>query len=361
MSFRSRAAAIAATAAVVLAVPVAAQATTKVVTMGPPAKAGKSFQRQVSDVNDFFPHGVTIRVGDSVKFVNTGFHSVDFPAHAAAPLPLISPTGQKVAGANDAAGSPFWFNGQDQLGFSPSLVVKSGFGKRFTYNGSARVESGLPIQQHIKPMTVKFTKAGSFTYYCNVHAGMKGVVRVVAKSRPIPSAKADAKTLKTQISRDLEIAKRLAATKPPAGVVDVGSAGPHGVEYFGFFPKSVSVPVGTTLRFRMTKGSFEDHTATTGPGTDVEKEPNSYLGKLAASFNSPAVDPAAAYPSDVPGGAPAVLTPTLHGNGFWNAGVMDTSNATPLPSENAVKFGAPGTYQFVCLIHPFMHGTIIVK
>ena len=55
------------------------------------------------------------------------------------------------------------------------------------------------------------------------------------------------------------------------------------------------------------------------------------------------------------------ITPTLHGNGFWNTGGMDNSSATALPSSMSVTFGAPGTYQFFCLVHPFMHGTISVK
>ena len=41
---------------------------------------------------------------------------------------------------------------------------------------------------------------------------------------------------------------------------------------------------------------------------------------------------------------------------------MDRSSTTPaLPSSNAVTFAAPGTYQFYCLIHPFMHATITVQ
>ena len=42
----------------------------------------------------------------------------------------------------------------------------------------------------------------------------------------------------------------------------------------------------------MAKATYEVHTATTGPG-DPEKEPTSYLGALAASFNGPAFDSAA--------------------------------------------------------------------
>ena len=34
---------------------------------------------------------------------------------------------------------------------------------------------------------------------------------------------------------------------------------------------------------------------------------------------------------------------------------------TPLPASGQIKFTAPGTYHYVCLIHPFMRGTIIVR
>jgi plastocyanin len=40
---------------------------------------------------------------------------------------------------------------------------------------------------------------------------------------------------------------------------------------------------------------------------------------------------------------------------------MDTSNASPLPASGAVTFGAPGSYDFYCLIHPFMKATVTVQ
>jgi plastocyanin len=36
-------------------------------------------------------------------------------------------------------------------------------------------------------------------------------------------------------------------------------------------------------------------------------------------------------------------------------------NASPLPSSNTVTFGAPGTYTYYCMIHPFMKGTVVVQ
>jgi len=350
--------AVAGVACLAVAVPAAAQARTKTVDMGLPVSSQKTFQKHGSDVNDFFPHGVTIHVGDKVKFVPTGFHSVQIPPKAGRVAPFAAPTGQTVSGSNDALGAPFWFNGQPQLAFNPVLLPPGGFGKHFKYTGKKDIQSGLPLAPKNKPMTVKFTKAGRYTYFCNLHPGMKGTVTVRPGSKKIPSAKADKRTLKRQLKRDLKIAKGLANTVSPAKTVDVGSAGPHGVEFYAMFPlKGLTVHVGDSVQFRITKGSFEAHTATFGPG-DINDR-SSYIGSLAASFQSPQFDPRAVYPSERPG-SEAAYTSVLHGNGFWNAGAMDRSNATPLPGSNSVKFTQPGTYQFYCLIHPFMVGKVTV-
>ena len=52
-----------------LALPGVAEAKTKTVNMGIPPASGKAFEPLGVDVNDFFPHGVTIHEGDKVKFV----------------------------------------------------------------------------------------------------------------------------------------------------------------------------------------------------------------------------------------------------------------------------------------------------
>jgi plastocyanin len=351
--------AIATTAAALLAAPTAAQAATKTVDMGVPLTKQKQFNTIATDVNDFFPHGVTIHVGDSVKFVPTGFHDVDLPAKGKKPVALLA-TGDPVSGSVDAAGSPFWFNGsQRNVGFNPVVALANGLGKHFSYTGKKGLISGLPLSNHPKPMTVKFAKAGTYTYYCDVHPGMKGTVRVLAKRKRIPTAKQDRKAVKKQLAAALGVARTITNVTGATNTVDVGLASRHDVEYYGFLPDKLTVPAGTVVTFKMPAGSKEIHTATTGPG-DPENDPNSYLGKLAASLASPAFDPAAVYPSDPPPN-PAALTLTSHGNGFWNSGVMDSLAATPLPPANAVRFSQAGTYQIYCLIHPFMHATITVQ
>ena len=130
---------------------------------------------------------------------------------------------------------------------------------------------------------------------------MKATVVVRPKRRSIPTARQDAKALKKQYAKDLKVAKGLTGTTPPAGTVDLGSAGADGVEIFAMFPSTVTIPVGTTLKFQMSKGTYETHTATFGPGP--ADTPSTYLGKLAASFQSPIPDPIAIYPSDMPPGS----------------------------------------------------------
>jgi plastocyanin len=333
-------------------------AATKSIDMGTPLAAQKKLMKYQSDANAFFPSSITIHAGDAVKFIPTGFHNVDIPAKGGKPSALLATT-TTVSGSLDAAGSPFWFNGKvSNIGFNPAIIFGA-LGKKVTYTGAKGVQSGLPLSDKPKPMTVKFSKAGTYTYYCDVHAGMKGTVRVVAKSKKVPTAKQDAKRVDAQVAQALKIAKGLTTATLPANTVTVGNAGAHGVEYFGFLPGTLTVPKGTTLKFQMSAKSLEIHTATSGPG-NPETEADSYLGKLAKSFEAPTIDPAGVYPSDPPP-APASLTPASHGNGFWNSGVMDAAAASPPASSSSVTFAAAGTYKLYCLIHPFMVGTVVVQ
>ena len=339
-----------------LALPGAAQAATKSVFMGLPPGSQKAFEKAGSDANAFFPASIRIRAGDVVAFTPTGFHTVDMPA-SGGPLPLIAPTGRKIAAA-DAAGIPLWFNGRDEVGFDKRLL-KSNFGKTLV-KGPLRIKSGLPLGNKLKPMKVRFNKAGRYTYYCNLHPGMKGTVRVVGKGSPIPSAKADAARVKAQAARALAIAKALPkTTKAPANTIAVGAEGAGGVSYFGMLPGKLTVPVGTTVNLRMAGNSSDIHTATFGPGNP--DKPQEYLGAIAASLQGVVFDGRAVYPSEPPGSPPAGLSPALHGNGFWSTGLMDGVASSPIPGSGAVTFTQPGDYPFVCLIHTFMKGTITVQ
>lgn len=341
-----------------LTLPAAAQAATRTVHMGVPPSAQKSLQKYGADVDAFFPKTTTIHVGDSVAFAPSGFHNLDLPKKGGKATALVLPTGKTIAGANDAAAQPFWFNGQPELGFNPALFAGL-YGKSVSYDGSKGVQSGLPLGDKLKPVTVKFTKKGSFTYFCDVHPGMKAQVKVLPKTARIPSVKAQSRAVTKQLAGAMKTAKRLDAQKAAKATIDVGRHGADGTELLAFAPATAAVKVGDSLTFRMGAGSWELHTATTGPG-NIE-DPGSYLGGLAAGFEAPAFPGAAIYPSDPPPAGAAALTPALHGNGFWNSGAMDTAAATPLGREATVRFAQAGTYTFYCLIHPFMKETVTVS
>ena len=147
------------------------------------------------------------------------------------------------------------------------------------------------------------------------------VVGPSASARSIPTARQDAKALKKQYAKDLKVAKgldghrrrrRAPSTSAPRAKTAWRSS--------RCSRRTVTVPVGTTLKFQMSKGTYETHTATFGPGP--AETPSTYLGKLAASFQSPAPGSRSRSTRATMPPAPATLTPALHGNGFWSSGTL---------------------------------------
>jgi plastocyanin len=335
-----------------------AKAPTKVVYAGLPPSVGKIAAKLVPknfvstfnpDINAFFNKKTTINVGDTVSFQLRGFHTIDLPGKAGTALPLIVPSSTLVSGVNDAAGNPFWFNGKvPNVGINTALLAPS---KGRTYNGTQRLDTGVPAGPP-KPFNVKFTKAGTYKYFCDVHPGMIGTVVVKPAGKSIPTAKQDAKALTAQATAGIKAALKLAKSKPPANTVSLGETAPGGVELFTMFPASLTVSPNTVVTFQMSKDSFETHTATFGT--------TAVLKKLAKGFEGVNFPAQGVFPSDPT--QPIIESPTAHGDGFANVGALDTNaQSQTIPSSGKIDFTTAGTYHFICLIHPFMHGTIIVK
>jgi plastocyanin len=318
--------------------------------MGPPSSPeGTQIHAAGGDVNAFFPRGVAIHRNDSVKFVPRGLHTVDLPPGGASGLRWFGPTGDTVSGQNDAAGKEFWFNGHDQVFFNSAIPKTPA---PASYDGTTRVDSGIAPGPKGRTLTVKFAKTGTFNYFCDLHPGMNGTVVVRPANRKVALPKSDANRVKAQLKKALRIFKPLPRRSAPLRTVSVGSAGRDGVEYYGFLPAPRGVQAGDTVTFRVSASSFEAHTATFGP--------QPYRDELAGSFGgSGPFDPRAFYPSDPANKLPS-YTSGLHGNGFWNSGVIDNSTTTSLPSSKRLKFTTAGTYDFYCLIHPAMHSKVTV-
>lgn len=121
-----------------------------------------------------------------------------------------------------------------------------------------------------------------------------------------------------------------------------------------FFPATTRVRVGETVTFRLM--GDEPHTVTflggeAVPPFAVPAEDGS--GKLL--FN-----PQVAFPSGMPGSAETAYD----GSSFLNSGLMThepTGPDAPPNDHMTVTFSQPGSYEYVCLLHPWMKGTVVVE
>jgi plastocyanin len=354
-----------AVALISLAIPGIASAAAKTVSAGPPLKKTPAGVPKDGDVNQFFPSAISVRAGDSVKFVVAGFHLINFPKKGAAAPPLAVPDpAHPATNVLDVAGAPYWFNGQG-IPVIPA-VVGLGTGSGKSYTGSQELGSGFPAGNGPpKPFVVKFPKAGSYTYYCVLHSGMKGTVKVLPKSKSAPSAKADAKRVKAQLAKGLTALKRLDKEQAPADTVVAGPDKQGGPVLYRFTPATLSTKVGTPISLEMTAGTSEDHTFTFAQDVKaaIKAADATFIGPLPGTGTAGpptlAFDPKWAYPSDAPGTTVA-YDGTNHGDGLVNSGVLDGNAATPFPQKFSVSFSKPGTYTYFCAIHTNMIGKITV-
>src|SRR5215213_8065745 len=322
-----RFAGIALAVAASLALPGAAGAATKTVQVGPYGERQAAFQKVFGDANAYFRKTVTIHKGDKVRWSINGFHSVTFvPA-----------------------------NGQPTLRPNPLAVAPQG-GKTFSPNSLRN--SGLPLAEGPPPpYTLRFKRKGTFRYLCVVHPGMTGKVKVVGADRSIPSAGDDRRAARRQQKAALQQVQRLTTglgTEDLEKTIQAGNDRRSGATVFRFFPANPSYKVGDTVTLRMPAVSSEAHTFTFGPTNGKD----AYNDQLAAGLLGEVFDPRGAYPSEPPPAGVPSITTAQHGNGFFNSGVLDQDSASPQPASTKVTFGAPGTYQLICLIHPFMTNTV---
>jgi plastocyanin len=347
-----------------LAIPASASAATKTVAAGPPLTKPPAGVPEYADAPQFFRETTTIHVGDTVRWKIFGFHTIYFPKKGGQNVPVAVPDpSRQYAGELDPAGQAFWFNGQTQIIGNPAAFFPLG-GK--SENGSKATSSGVPTTEDPTKFTykLKFPKAGTYTYYCTIHPRMKARIKVLPKSARIPSAAADKKAVDKQLAKTVADIKRSNKRKDAAGnVVEVGRD-TRTTSLLNFFPAKKTVPVGTTVDFRISPAPNDPHTVTFG--NDAVFAKGGYAEKLEQAIFSPlpgtgqggppvlGIPGAALFPSD-PGAL--AFDGTQHG-GFLNAGFLGSK---PLLADSKVTFTAAGTYNYICLLHPFMKGQIVVQ
>jgi len=336
-----------------LLLPAGAHAATKTVSAGLPVAKAKAMPAD-STGNAFYPRTVSVNAGGKVAFEIAGLHNVIFPAKGAKPAPFHAPDATApVTGAKDATGADFWFNGQPNWQLDMTQLAPGGDGR---VDGKALDGSGVFAGQGAPPdYVVSFPKTGTYRYLCSIHPGMKGKVKVLPKGAKAPSKAKDAKAVRKQIAKTVELAKKLAAETPKGAVVRAGNDAKE-VAFFAFSPGVRSVRAGQSVTFEMAKGSTEMHNVVFGPQDVLEATAAAFISPNAAGLG---YNPISVYASD-PGAL--VLDGANHGNGFANTGLLDDDVRTPFPAKAKVTFAKAGSYAYICTVHgPSMKGTVEVS
>lgn len=280
------------------------------------AQAGGQADNQAVQALQFYPASITIDEGDSVTWSYPAGepHTVTFLGPKSAPPPPNDPSVPAPAGGS-------------------------------TYDGSTYTSSGFMLLGGT--YTLKFTKAGTYTYYCLIHGEMVGKVVVQPKGTAYPQTVGQIVTAAAPL-----LASDIAAGESAVGKFPYTAGGTHlaaGIsENLGAQPltnasvvrfldgdklsdTSVTIPVGTTLTWTNLDSNLP-HTVT--------------LGIVGQDF--PEMDP---------------FSPPSGGNTYDGTTVV---NSGPLfgGQSFSLTFTKAGTYEVHCLFHDDtenMVGTVVVQ
>lgn len=257
-------------------------------------------------VNSFGPKSATIAVGDTVHFDWGTYaepHTVTFGIPAGDPT---VPTAGVLDGVVD----------YDGTGFVSSGLVGGPFG------------AGI--------LDMKFTKAGTYEYFCVIHPPMTGSITVAATGAETAAAiKARGDS---EFNAQLSEVKALAATltAAPVAVANKPNGGKEYTLVVGldtmdatvnrYFPKAQSITTLDTVKW--VNSTFTPHSITIG-----ELPPGD-------PFEAPVTVPANnVYP----------------GTGIVHSGFIGED--LPDGTTFSLSFSQAGTYQYYCLLHAFLNQT----
>jgi plastocyanin len=251
------------------------------------------------------------------------------------------------------------------LGFNPILVRQVG-GARFrpgrvNSSGILRVISASPRHPPAAYL-LTFTKAGSYRYQCGIHSRMRGVVNVLPRAAAVSSPADVTAAAKAQLVGEIATIRQIQHTTTKGPRVILGPGASNGAVVLGMFPRRLTVKAGQTVTFQ-NGSDREVHTVTFGPAKLRSAIEKTFVAPT-GSPPFPVFNSLGAYPSEPPGSpAPVRYDGTNHGNGYLNSGVL-LPKGTPAkagPSSFRVRFTKPGVYNYECVIHANMDGTIVVR
>lgn len=144
-----------------------------------------------------------------------------------------------------------------------------------------------------------------------------------------------------------------APAQEPRELTVLAGAGQDTVAVNAFFPASLHVRAGDTVTWKIN--SNEPHIAAFLAGEAPPPDPIPIPGGGPTDIM---LNPKSSFSSR----APDAPIETYDGTEFRNSGFLSDGTVVPPNESYSLKFDKPGTYQYVCLIHPTtMRGEIIVE
>lgn len=265
---------------------------------------------------DFYPNSITIHSGDTIAWSNPTSipHTVSIPQPGQTPPP----------------GSP-----------NPAQIGGN------VYDASAYISSGFITKN--KTYSVRFTRPGTYSYYCIVHRPeMTGKIVVVPAGAPLPMSAAQyASAASADLALDLQAGVSSLQSFPyTAGGTHIAA---------GIAPGLPGTPPAQSTVMRYLDSSDVTSNSITIPlGTTITWTNESNNVPHTVTFPVAGQQPPAGPPDAVPpsGGS------TYDGTVLTNSGVMSPGKSYSL------TFTKTGTYTYYCLFHDGptgMLGTVTVQ
>ena len=353
-------------------------------------QVGAFHAKTASESMRFFPSRMTVHQGDTITF-GGGFHTA-----------TLLPTGTDAQAwaddnvmADGAELTPFVADpdeGSTALKFNnrvafPSDPTCGTADAPCAYDGSSVVNSGVFVfGPGSFTTTIDAAPGESFWVVCLIHINMRMRVTVVPDNEPTTTQASIDEGKQQLIARDRDEAAALRsrlATRRSKHTTASGKTvwdswvgyDQAGLSLFGMFPERLRIAKGDTVRYHFASLEYEIHTATFprdkaleiangsfGPSCDLD-------GDSGTEPDSPPTIEGPPFCAD-----PSTLELDLHrrinatGDGvlrsatdFENSGIRGDYFSRAAWDLKFPRTSPDGGFKYICMIHPGMRGTVVVR
>lgn len=286
------------------------------------------------EVLAFAPQSLQVHRGDTVTWAINSFHNIRFADGPTDFVIVAEVDGQPMPQVNPAVAFP---------------TIASGA----AYTGG-EANSGLPTDP-AAPKTfslVMDVEPGTYSYVCDVHPGMVGLITVVADDQAVPASTEVAVQGATELRGALDaglaaLFQLEAAPAAPAAdgvtAIQAGNGGTGRTTVNLFFPFSTTIKAGESVIWTIPADSVEPHTVSWPAVRGQDVAPIMVEGAPPILALGPSIAPMTESGT------------TVGADGSFSSGLFTPGQSFTL------TFSEPGTYNYVCNIHPGMSGTIVVE